>query len=358
MQNPLAHDLDLVLAQTSGLWEELRGARVFVTGGTGFFGCWLLETFLWANDHLGLGSSIVVLTRNGSAFARKAPHLAFHPAVTLHDGDVRTFEFTDGAFSHVIHAATYSGATGDGSDRLQMFDTIVGGTRRTLEFARRSGARRLLLTSSGAVYGRQPAELTHVPEEYAGGPDPASKGQVYAEAKRAAELLCALYADAHLQPTIARCFAFVGPYLPLDVHFAVVSFIRDALRGGPIRVSGDGTPYRSYLYAADLAIWLWTILLVGTAMRPYNVGSAAAVTIQELARIVARTVGSDLPIEVAQQSIAATPVERYVPDITRAEAELGLRPIVSLADGIGRTVAWHRTVRELSTASRGGPSAS
>jgi nucleoside-diphosphate-sugar epimerase len=353
MRNPLADELDQVVARTRGLWEELRGARVFVTGGTGFFGCWLLETFLWANDHLRLDASVVVLTRDGSAFARKAPHLACHPAVTLHDGDVRTFELTDRTFSHVIHAATYSGATRDDRDRLQMFDTIVGGTRRTLEFARRSGARRLLLTSSGAVYGRQPAELTHVPEEYVGGPDPTDAGQVYAEAKRAAEMLCAVYADAHLRPTIARCFAFVGPYLSLDVHFAVVSFIRDALQGGPIRVSGDGTTYRSYLYAADLAIWLWTILLRGQSTRPYNVGSAEALTIQELARVVAQTFGSGLEIEVAHRPIAGMPAERYVPDVTRAEAELGLRPTVSLADGIRRTVAWHTALRELSATSRG-----
>jgi nucleoside-diphosphate-sugar epimerase len=351
--NPLAHDLDHVLAQTIGLWDALRGGRLFVTGGTGFFGCWLLETFLWANDHLGLEASAVVLTRDGGAFARKAPHLASHPAVTLHDGDVRTFELPDGRFSHVIHAATYSGATLDERERPLMFDTIVGGTRRALELARRSGARRLLLTSSGAVYGRQSPELTHVTEEHAGGPDATDAGQVYAEAKRAAEMLCAIHADAHLQPTIARCFTFVGPYLPLDVHFAVVSFIRDALRGGPIRVSGDGTPYRSYLYAADLAIWLWTILLRGTPMRPYNVGSAEALTIQELARAVAQTLGPDLEIEVAHQPIAGMRAERYVPDVTRAEAELGLRPIVSLADAVRRTVAWHTAQSELSAASRG-----
>ena len=351
--NPLAHDLDHVLRQTAGLWDELRGGRVFVTGGTGFFGCWLLEAFLWANDHLKVGTSIVVLTRDGNAFAKKAPHLAGHPVVTLHDGDVRTFEFPDGEFSHVIHAATDSGTTLDDRDRLLMFDTIVGGTRRTLEFARHSSARRFLLTSSGAVYGRQPAEVTHVPEEYSGGPDPANAGQVYAEGKRAAEMLCAVYADAQLQPTIARCFAFVGPYLPLDVHFAVGNFIRDALQGGPIRIKGDGTPYRSYLYAADLAIWLWTILLRGQPMRPYNVGSAAALTIQELARVVAQTVKPSLEIEAAEQPIAGTPAERYVPDISRADSELGLRPTVSLADGIRRTVAWHTTQRELAAASRG-----
>jgi nucleoside-diphosphate-sugar epimerase len=326
---------------------------VIVTGGTGFFGCWLLETFLWANDHLRLNASVVVLTRDGSAFARRVPHLASDPAVTLHHGDVRTFEFADGAFSHVIHAAADGTHVLTHHDRLRMFDTIVHGTRHTLEFARRSRAKRLLLTSTGAVYGRQPAELTHVPEDYAGGPDPADPAQSGAEAKRAAEMLCAVYADADLQPTIARCFAFVGPYLPLDVKFAVGNFIRDALRGGPIRVSGDGTPHRSYLYAADLAIWLWTILLRGQSMRSYNVGSAAAVTIHELARVVAQNVGTGLSIEVAHQSIAGMPAERYVPDITRAEAELGLRPIVDLADGIRRTVAWHTTLRELSAASRG-----
>jgi dTDP-glucose 4,6-dehydratase len=348
MQNPLAHDLDLVLAQTRGLWDELRGARLFLTGGTGFFGCWLLETFIWANDRLRLDASMVVLTRDAEAFRTKAPHLACHPSVTLRQGDVRTFEIADEPFTHVIHAATESRATLEGLDRQILFDTIVGGTRRVLELARRSGARRFLLTSSGAVYGRQPPALTHVPEDYAAGPDPVDAGQVYAEGKRAAEMLCALSADARLQPTIARCFAFVGPYQPLDAHFAVGNFIGDALRGGPIRVSGDGTPYRSYLYAADLAIWLWTILLRGRPLRPYNVGSAEALTILDLAHLVARTFGPDMAIEVAHQPIANRPAERYVPDVTRAEAELGLRSSVSVAHSIERTAAWHAPRREFS----------
>ncbi len=342
MRNPLAHDLDHVLARTTGLWEELRGARVFVTGGTGFFGCWLLESFLWANDHLKLDASVVVLTRDGSAFGRRVPHLACHPAVRLHDGDVRTFEFTAGKFSHVVHAATDSSAPADDRDRLLMFETIVEGTRRTLEFARRSGARRFLLTSSGAVYGRQPADLTHVPEEYSGGADRAGAGQEYAEGKRAAEQLCAAYADAHLQPTIARCFAFVGPYLPLDVHFAVGNFIRDGLQGGPIRISGDGTPYRSYLYAADLAIWLWTILLRGQATRPYNVGSETSISIANLAQAVARRFTPEPDVRIAKPAATGATLERYVPSTVRARRDLGVTVTVDLEDALTRTVDWYR----------------
>ena len=342
MPNPLAPDLDHVLVQTGGLWDDLRHARVFLTGGTGFFGCWLLETLLWANDRLGLEASAVVLTRNPGAFQKKAPHLASHPAVTLQNGDVRAFPFPEGAFSHVIHAATASGSFLAEGDRLLMFDTIAEGTRRALEFARHSGARRFLLTSSGAVYGRQPAELTHVPEEYSGGPDPADARAVYAEGKRAAEMLCALYADAQLEPTIARCFAFVGPYLPLDVHFAVGNFIRDGLQGGPIRVSGDGTPYRSYLYAADLAIWLWTILLRGTPMRPYNVGSEAAISIAELGRAVARRFSPELSVRIARTAPAGRSVERYVPSTARARRDLNVEVTVDLDQAQKRTMEWHQ----------------
>src|SRR4051812_8130409 len=337
MPNPLARDLDHVLAQTGGLWDDLRGARLFVTGGTGFFGCWLLETFLAANDRLKLDASAVVLTRDPHAFQMSVPHLASHRAVTLLQSDVRTFEF-GGRFSHVIHAATDSGQPLAERDRLLMFDTIVEGTRRTLDFARRAGARRFLLTSSGAVYGRQPADLTHVPEDYAGGPDAANAAQVYAEAKRAAEMLCALHADSDLQPTIARCFAFVGPYLPLDMHFAIGNFIGDALQGAPIRVSGDGTPYRSYMYAADLAAWLWTILLRGHPMRPYNVGSEVAISIADLAHLVARKSGGALDVRIAGTPVAGAPPQRYVPSTARARSELGVDVTVPLEEALARAV--------------------
>jgi nucleoside-diphosphate-sugar epimerase len=340
--NPLAPELDHVLARTGDLWEDLRGARVFFTGGTGFFGCWLLETLLWANDHLNLGASAMVLTRNEKAFAWKVPHLATHKAVTLHEGDVRTFTFPDAPFSHVIHAGTDTGPASSAVDRQRVFDTIVDGTRRTLDFARRAGARRFLLTSTGAVYGRQPAGATHVAEDYCGSPDPADPAFAGAEAKRAAEMLCAMYADARLTTTIARCFAFIGPYLPLQSHLAAGNFIRDAIRGGPIRVMGDGTAYRSYMYTSDLAIWLWTILLRGRPARPYNVGSEVEISIAELAHATARRFTPEPPVHIAGTATAGALAGRYVPSTLRARTELGLAMTVILEEALMRTVAWHR----------------
>jgi nucleoside-diphosphate-sugar epimerase len=193
------------------------------------------------------------------------------------------------------------------------------------------------------VYGRQPADLTHVPEDYLGAPDPLDPFTAYGQAKRASEFLCAAYAQTHgLEVAIARCFAFVGPHLPLDVHYAIGNFIRDALRGGPIHINGDGTPRRSYLYAADLAVWLWTILFRGESGRAHNVGSDADLSIRELADEVRKAVAPRAEIQIAnRQSPTANRPERYVPDIARARTELGLDVWISLPDSIIRTAAWH-----------------
>lgn len=336
-------DLRHVLDRTAGAWKELCGSRLFITGGTGFFGMWLLESLVWANENLDLDAQAVLLTRDPDAFARRAPHLVRHPAIRCLAGDVQSFVFPREAFSHVIHAATDASAQLNQQSPELMFDTVVAGTRRTLDFAVACQATKFLLTSSGAVYGVQPPELTQVPEEYAGAPDPLSPGSAYQEGKRAAELLCALYHQRHgLQTKIARCFAFVGPYLPLDLHFAAGNFLRDALAGRPIAIQGDGSPYRSYLYAADLAAWLWTILVRAPACRAYNVGSDEGFPLREVAQAVARLPSPPVEVHVAKPRDPSVAPSRYVPSIERARRELGLDVGVPLNDALRRTWQWHR----------------
>lgn len=342
MNNRLVEDLNHIIDHTHELWDELRGQHLFITGGTGFFGCWMLESFIWANNRLKLDSRVSVLTRSPEAFRAKVPHLAGNSAVSLIEGDIRTFKYPAGTFSHIIHAATESNTKLNNESPISMLETIVNGTRHMLDFSKNCNARKFLFISSGAVYGKQPSDLTHIPEEYAGAPDPSDPHSTYGEGKRMAEHLCALYTNSSFETKVARCFAFVGPYLPLDTHFAIGNFIRDGLQGGPIIIKGDGTPRRSYLYAADLAIWLWTILFKGQSKRAYNVGNDVDMTIGELAECVAREFN---PIsQIVRQRIPSprNPIERYVPSIQRAKSELELSPLVNLQRAIKKTIVFQK----------------
>ena len=342
-QQPLpTSDLDHILDETRSLWEEMRNKHIFITGGTGFFGCWLLESFSHINRQLNLNARATVLTRDPAAFAMKCPHLAADPALAFLAGDVRSFSFPDGDFEYIIHAATEASGRQTAKEPLDMLTTIIDGAARVLSFAQTHATRKLLLTSSGAVYGKQPASLTHVPEEYLGGPDPLDPASVYAEGKRISEQMCALQSmHSPIEIKIARCFAFVGPHLPLDTHFAIGNFIGDVLAGRPIRINGDGTPMRSYLYASDLAIWLWTMLFQSPDLIPVNVGSGNDLSILELARTVVQSLNASVDIHVAKEVIPGADIARYVPSVDRARRLLGLNETIDLQEAIRRTAAWY-----------------
>ena len=186
--------------------------------------------------------------------------------------------------------------------------------------------------------------MTHMAEDFAGAPWPLQPGVEYGEGKRVAEMLCGMAARrTGMECKIARCFAFVGPHLPLDAHFAIGNFIRDAMAGGPISIQGDGTPMRSYLYAADLTVWLWTMLFRAPSLRTFNVGSGNGLSIRSVAEEVAAAVRPGVEIRVARAAAPGAPVHRYVPDVQAVENELGLREGVSLREAIQRTAAWHRS---------------
>lgn len=341
MSRSFEADLDGIFGALEADWPRLRGARLFVTGGTGFIGRWMLEALRDADRRLGLGLEVTVLTRDPAAFAAKAPHLAAQPGLRFVRGDVLTLAPDGERYSHVLHAATDASADLTNNHPMRMFDTVVAGTRRALDFAVAAGAERFFFFSSGAVYGAQPWEVTHVAEDWPGGPDPRDPRNTYAEAKRAAEMLCAIYAKQYgLGIVNARIFALLGPLLSLDIHFAAGNFIRDALAGRTVRVEGAGTAVRSYLYAADLAAWLWTILLRAGPGAVYNVGSEESVSIADLARRTAALLGT-AGHEVLGRPDPGWNPGRYVPSTALIRRELGVRQTVDLDEAIRRTAASH-----------------
>jgi nucleoside-diphosphate-sugar epimerase len=334
-------DLDPLLERDESLWASLGGARLFVTGGTGFVGKWLLESLVHANERLGLGTRAVVLTRNPQAFGVANPRLFAAPGIEWVRGDVRDFVAPAGSFTHAIHAAT--DVVADAKPR-DTFDVILKGTESVLDLCDRRGIGDLLIVSSGAVYGRQPPDMERLDEMFEGAPSTVEPQTAYGQGKRASEWLAVAQGTAGGPSVrIARLFAFVGPYLPMDRHLAIGNFLADCLAGRQIEVKGDGTAVRSYLYAADLARWLWTILLRGAPGEAYNVGSEQTIGIAALARLIAVAWDNGtVPVRVKETPVAGRLPERYVPSTRKAREALGLEPTISLNDAILRTLAWSR----------------
>jgi dTDP-glucose 4,6-dehydratase len=342
-------DLEHVRRELAPLWSELRGAHLFLTGGTGFFGIWLLESLIWANDAHRLGLTITILSRAPERFlSTRAPHLRERGELRFIAGALTDFDMPAEPCTHILHAASENnlGHHADWAER--QLSLAIDGTRRLIDMAVAHRSQSLLLTTSGSVY--LSPESSHG-QRYAEGPagiaDYVSERSVYGQTKRMMEIMAALAAQKHgFKALIARCFAFVGPYLPLNSNYVIGNLIGDALTARPLTVTGDGTPLRSYLYAADLVVWLLTILVRGKSGVPYNVGGKEALSIGELAhRVAAVAAVPKTPAHTV--TIKGTPVPgavppAYLPALERSETELGVRVAINLDDAIGRTLVWHR----------------
>jgi nucleoside-diphosphate-sugar epimerase len=325
---PLADDLEL-----------FRGASIMVTGGTGIIGKWILSSLLYAEDTLKLGLSITVLSRSPSSFSIRFPELFNHSALRFVKGDVTSFnkDLVSGRHEYVIHGATDVVNVAGGNETLQ---TCYLGTKNMIDVARGIGCRRFLLLSSGAVYGKTGPSVGAIPEDYIGPLDFNSSQSSYANGKRLSELLCSLSAsDGSIEFVTARCFAMVGPYLPLDKHFAIGNFINACFRKEDIIIKGDGSPVRSYLYMADVSRFLLTILLRGISGEAYNVGSGSPISIGALAELTRKVLCADVSINKINNSYSEQHSDVYYPSVDKLAA-FGLRPSFDLEQAILRTSEW------------------
>jgi dTDP-glucose 4,6-dehydratase len=318
--------------------RKLSGASILITGATGWFGIWLLEALCAADDSLQLGIRITAVSRRPDAFITRFPKFTEEPRIRWIKADVRQLEAHASGFSHVIHAAAETSIGNTPAEARRLFETIVDGTRRAIDAAGKS-CKSFLFLSSGAIYGPARTNRGSFSELTSGGPDPSLPKSAYAEGKRAAEQICTIAAGMGSPVRIARCFAFVGPHMPFDKHFAIGNFIADAVCGRVIRIKSDGRATRSYLYMTDLIRALICILVDGTVARTYNVGSDESVTIAQLARRVDRIVGGN---GVLIEGLVGHKPDRYLPDTTRLRTELGCLPEVSLDTAVARTAAWYR----------------
>ena len=298
----------------------MKNNNILVTGGTGFFGCSLLDMIAAGNWQ---DFYFTMLSRRADAFLDVHPEYRL-PNVSFLTSDVRNLSACQEKFDYIIHAAT---PAVDSPDDAELHDIIVRGSQEVLDFARKCGAKKLLYISSGGVYG---SGFEPFPED-----TPCQPLTVYGKAKLEAEKMVLA---SGIPSVIVRAFAFAGKHLRRDVHFAFGNFIADALAKRDIVIKGDGTPLRSYMHSNDLAVWLMTMLQQGRAGEIYNCGSAEAVSIKALADKINAVLNPSGKISVLTPATPGAKVSCYVPDTSKAERELGLKITINIEEAIKLSV--------------------
>lgn len=337
-------DVEAVLALgRSDQLDALRGQHVFVSGGTGFLGTWLLEFVKVLNELHGFGMRVTAYSRNARAFAVRWPHLGQQEGVRFEEGDIRYFTDLPRDVRYVIHAAAFTDRRLLASQPSSVAEVNSVGTQRLFKAANLlEDLQKFVLLSSGLVYGKQPWDRPRIDESFMG-PLPCSDvNAVYAESKRFAEVVAqSAISESKIPVVTLRPFAFLGPYQSLHLPWAVTDFIRDSFTGGPIRIMGDGSTVRSLLYAGDYAFWVLAALANGKPRETYNVGSPEAVDLGSLAKMITQ---SFVPVPEVRTRLGQTGHEpsRLVPDVDRVRRDLGVEVTVSLPEAIRRTILWNR----------------
>lgn len=292
-------------------------ASLLIIGGSGFFGKSILDAYKrgllspWGID------LIYIFARNADRLKEEAPEL-MDPSIKLVNGDIATCKEIPIA-DYVIHAAASTDAANYLSQPEVEKKNIQAGTYNYCDLAKKFHQHsRIVYCSSGAVYGQQPPDLDKISEDYDGGPlsEMSPTKQDYAAAKRDAEEAIINLGKQNLSVSIARCFAFVGPYLPRDRHFAIGNFIEDGLSNRPIQVKADHLVYRSYMYADDLVEWLMSICELGGSHCPIlNVGSDETFEIRDIAKQIAEKFN----VLYSGAEISRSNIDRYIPNIEKAK---------------------------------------
>jgi dTDP-glucose 4,6-dehydratase len=331
-----------VLNGREKLLEPLRQSELVVIGGTGFVGTWIAEMVAALNDDYQFGVKLSLISRSTDQFASRLPHLANRKDVQLIKSDVRQLGQFPMEADWVIHAAANPDVRTHASNPLDTASVIVDGTMSVMRTAERLGRlKKLLYLSSGLVCGTQPDNVNGLSENAQGAPRP-DASFMYPNAKRFAETICsAARLQSRIPVLIARPFSFIGPYQSLDTPWAQTTFLADALRGKNIRVLGDGQVVRSYLYGSDAAFWFLRILTSGQNGDVVNVGSPVGITLQNLAKEVAKNFEPSLEIMLNTSPRSVGRSSKLLPDATHAQNEYELSAFTPLEEAVRLTVQWH-----------------
>ncbi|HZD13597.1 MAG TPA: UDP-glucuronic acid decarboxylase family protein [Pseudonocardiaceae bacterium] len=309
-----------------------RFSRAVVTGGAGFLGSHLCE------ELLRRGTGVMCMDNFLTGTPANITHLLGEPRFRLIKCDVTDFVHVPGPVDLVLHLA--SAASPADYLRLPIETLKVGslGTLHALGLAGEKGAR-FVLASTSEVYGDP---LQHPQSEgYWGNVNPVGPRSVYDEAKRYAEALTTAYRMSRGTDTaIVRIFNTYGPRMRPDDGRAIPTFIRQALAGEPLSITGDGSQTRSVCYVEDTIRGILA-LAESRAAGPVNIGGPLELPVIDLAKTIMELTGLPGSIRHIERPVDDPRMRR--PDTALAQELLGWAPRVELRVGMARTIAWFRS---------------
>jgi len=321
--------------------DELKNQKIFVAGGTGFLGSWIAEFITFLNDNHQFNTSLLILARNTAAFKGEKKHLANRRDIQFISRDIRNINELPLDISYIIHAAASPDNRNHVSNPIETIATITKGTDNLIDSAfKLPNLKKFLYLSSGQVYGASLAKKELISESDFGPLDCNKITAIYPEAKRLAEATCCAYSSQYKLPiVIARPFSFIGPYQSLSKPWAINNFINDALNNKTIRIIGNGMPIRSYMYPADLVVWILKILVSGKINNAYNVGSPLGISLKDVAEKIVNVAQKNVKIDIKFNNNDSS---IYIPDISLCENDLGLKINYDVEDTIRRSIAWFK----------------
>ena len=309
--------------------------RILITGGAGFIGSHLCDNLL------AQGHEVIAMDNLSTGTTDNVAHLAGHERFSFVRHNVTDYIYVEGPLDAVLHLASLPSPVDYLTFPIQTLKVGALGTHKALGLAKAKGAR-FLLASTSEVYGDP---LVHPqPEDYWGNVNPVGPRGVYDESKRFAEAITMAYHRYHgVETGIVRIFNTYGPRMRLDDGRVVPNFIMQALAGTPLTVYDDGQRTRSFCYVSDTVEGMVRLLYSGEP-DPVNLGNPREMTILEFAQTVLRVTGSQSEIVFVKPEDERTQDDPMVrqPDISRAKQVLGWKPVVSLDEGLEKTVDWFR----------------
>jgi len=333
----ILQDMDKIVQDPNIPWDMMYGKTILVTGATGLIGRTLVNALLYKNKICSSHITVLALVRNVTKGSEIFSSI-FHECseLKLVEGSVERVPEIEGSVDYIIHCASPTNSGYFVKHPVDTIRTILEGTKNILEMAREKSTRSVVFLSSMEVYGRvETEELLN--EETLGDIDLTSPRSCYPMGKRMAENLCCAYWHQYKVPvTICRLAQTFGPGVSVEDGRVFAYMARCAMEGKDIELNTSGGKKNEYLYTADAADAIFTLLLRGKPAVAYNAANPETYcSVKEMAQTVAKTFGQGkicVRTNVEEDKAKLYPPDSFLHlDTTRIQ-NLGWKPSVGLME--------------------------